>query len=139
MHYPANVDQCLAHVRQSVSAWHVLPGWVVLSGLPNMQGNVLSCNMTSSTFNLVDFTPNWDYTVGGAKMIITFRSSGAGFADRPLVVMFDDNQVRLYFCCGTRFCQRYWAYEVLMRQPEASLTFRSCMEVWGPYLHSVTV
>lgn len=100
MQHPADLDRCLHHLSRSVSAWLVPPGWLVFDAMFNMQGNVLSCNMTSLSFNLVDFTPDWDYTVGGAKMIITFKTSGAGFADRQLIVMFDDNQVRSHFRCG---------------------------------------
>jgi hypothetical protein len=58
-----------------------------------LQRNGLSASADSIPFELVDFTPDWDFTVGGAKMILTFKTSDVCIAERQLVVMFDEDQV----------------------------------------------
>jgi hypothetical protein len=88
-----------------------------------MQRGRMSTNAEPGGIDLVDFTPDWDFTVGGAKMILTFRTTNDDIWDQNLFVMFDQEQVGsprglcVPVCVGRGGCVGGWWNQGVVRTP----------------------
>ena len=66
------------------------------SSSPTAQGPGLADSNTGSShiFHLLDFSPEWDFTAGGVKMLVTGTLGADSDSFRSLHIMFDQQEVR---------------------------------------------
>jgi hypothetical protein len=72
-----------------------------MSSKPVVNGTVRSCvcadmrtSQAMDNMEIVDFSPEWDFTVGGSKVIVTCRETDSNVTSTCNVcIMFDKEQV----------------------------------------------
>ena len=79
------------------------------SSSPTAQGLGLADSNTGSShiFHLLDFSPEWDFTAGGVKMLVTGTLGADSDSFCSMHIMFDQQEVRQMHCRGEACCTAF--------------------------------